>query len=197
VIGATSKVGAAGIWQFMPGIGRKYMIVNEQFDERRNPWKASEAAAKLLKENHIILNKNWGLALTAYNHGPGGVKTAMKKLGTKDISIIVRNYRSRNFDFASANFYTCFLAAVHAQKYRDIIWADHMTEGPLNYSTTKLKKSFKPAELTKSLGYSYQDILLYNPELDRSFKKNSIIPKGYRIFLPATSKLASVEMQAQ
>lgn len=195
VIGATSKVGAAGIWQFMPGIGRKFMIINDQFDERRNPWKASEAAAKLLKENHMILYKNWGLALTAYNHGPGGVKAAMKKMGTRDIGTIVRNYRSRNFDFASANFYTCFLAAVHAQMYRDVLWADRTTEGPLMYSTTRLKKSMKPIELVKSLGYSYQDILLYNPELDRSFKKNSMIPKGYRVFLPASSKLAAAEAQ--
>lgn len=194
VIGATSKVGAAGIWQFMPGIGRKFMVINEQFDERRNPWKASEAAAKLLKENHMILYKNWGLALTAYNHGPGGVKTAMKKLGTKDIGTIVRNYRSRNFDFASANFYTCFLAAVHAQKYREILWSDRTTESPLNYSTTRLKKSMKPIELAKNLGFSFQDILLYNPELDRSFKKNTIIPKGYRVFLPVSNKLAAAEV---
>ncbi len=195
VIGATSKVGAAGIWQFMPGIGRKFMVINDQFDERRNPWKASEAAAKLLKENHMILYKNWGLALTAYNHGPGGVKAAMKKIGTRDIGKIVRNYRSRNFDFASANFYTCFLAAVHAQIYRDVIWTDRTTESPLLYSTTRLKKSMKPAEMVKAIGFTYQEILLYNPELDRSFKKNSIIPKGYRLFLPASSKLASVESQ--
>lgn len=193
VIGATSKVGAAGIWQFMPGIGRKFMIVNDQFDERRNPWKASVAAAKLLKENHMILHRNWGLALTAYNHGPGGVRTAMKKIGTRDISKIVRNYRSRSFDFASANFYTCFLAAMHAEMYRDTLWTDHIPESPLNYTVTQLKKSFKPAELAKSFGFSNEEILLYNPELDRSFKRNSTIPKGYKLFLPTVAKLAAVE----
>lgn len=189
-IGATSKVGAAGIWQFMPGIGRQFMTINDQFDERRNPWKATEAAAKLLKENYMILHKNWGLALTAYNHGPGGVKLAMKKTGSRDISKIVRTYRSRNFDFASANFFTCFLAAVHAQMYRDILWTDRLTEPTLVYDSMKLKKSVRPTQLLQSLGLSAEQLLSFNPELDRSFKKNSVIPKGYKIFIPLQVKTA-------
>lgn len=193
--GATSKVGAAGIWQFMPGIGRKFMSVNEQFDERRNPWKATEAAAVLLKENYTILHKNWGLALTAYNHGPGGVRLAMKKLATKDISKIVRSYRSRNFDFASANFYTCFLAAVHAQMYRDLLWRDRVEESPLAYDSMRLKKSLRPAQLIETTGFSAEQILTFNPELDRSFKRNGMIPKGYRLFIPVVVKTAEIKDQ--
>ncbi len=192
VIGATSKVGAAGIWQFMPGIGRLFMTVNDQIDERRNPWKATEAAAKLLKENHMILHKNWGLALTAYNHGPAGVRRAMQALGTRDIAKIVKSYRSRNFDFASANFYTCFLAAVHAQMYKDIHWADHVYEPALSFDSLKLRKSFKPKQLVAATGLSHDQLLIFNPELDRAFKRNYIIPKGYRIFLPADAK-ASIQ----
>ncbi len=188
VIGATSKVGAAGIWQFMPGIGRQFMMVNEQIDERRNPWKATEAAAKLLKENHMILHKNWGLALTAYNHGPGGVRRAMQKIGTRDIAKIVRSYRSKNFDFASANFFTCFLAALHAQMYKDILWTDHMYEPALAFESLKLKKSYRPMQLATAIGLTNDQILMFNPELDRSFKRNYTIPKGYRIFLPAEAK---------
>ncbi len=189
VIGATSKVGAAGIWQFMPGVGRQFMRVNDQVDERRSPWKATEAAAKLLKENYIILHKKWGLALTAYNHGPGGVRKAMERTGTKDIARIVRSYRSKSFDFASANFYTCFLAAVHAQMYRDLLWPDHASESPLAYDSIFLKRSYKPRQLVQETGLSDEQILLYNPELDRSFKRNYVIPKGYRLFLPSEAKL--------
>lgn len=190
VIGATSKVGAAGIWQFMPGIGSKFMMVNDRIDERRNPWKATEAAAKLLKENHLILHKKWGLALTAYNHGPGGVRRAMQALGTKDIAKIVKSYRSRNFDFASANFFTCFLAAVHAQMYRDILWPDHVYEPALIYDSVKLSRNFKPNQLADLTGLTNEQLLLYNPELDRSFNRNYVIPKGYRIFLPAEVKMS-------
>jgi membrane-bound lytic murein transglycosylase D len=190
VIGATSKVGAAGIWQFMPGVGRQFMRVNDQVDERRSPWKATEAAAKLLKENYIILHKHWGLALTAYNHGPGGVRKAMQATGSKDIAQIVRRYRSKSFDFASANFYTCFLAAVHAQMYRDLIFPDRTLEAPLAYDSIHLKKSFKPRQLVQWTGLTDEQILLYNPELDRSFKRNYVIPKGYRLFLPSEAKMS-------
>ncbi len=190
VIGATSKVGAAGIWQFMPGVGRQFMRVNDQVDERRSPWKATEAAAKLLKENYIILHKKWGLALTAYNHGPGGVRKAMQTTGSKDIAQIVRRYRSKSFDFASANFYTCFLAAVHAQMYRDLIFPERMPEAPLAYDSIHLKKAFKPRQLVQWTGLTDEQILLYNPELDRSFKRNYVIPKGYRLFLPSDAKMS-------
>lgn len=193
VIGATSKVGAAGIWQFMPGIGRKFMTVNDRVDERRNPWKATEAAARLLKENHTILYKRWGLALTAYNHGPGGVRQAMAKINSRDIAKIVRSYRSRNFDFASANFYTCFLAALYAHEYRDILWADHFYEPALAFDSIKLVKAYKPAQLTQLTGLTGEQILLYNPELDRSFRRNYVIPKGYRLFLPSDVKLAMLD----
>ncbi len=190
VIGATSKVGAAGIWQFMPNTGRIFMQVNDRIDERRNPWKATQAAAKLLKENYTILHKQWGLALTAYNHGPSGVRRAMKAVGSKDIAKIVKAYRSKNFDFASANFYTCFLAALYAHAYRDILWPDHIYEPSLAFEELKLTKSYKPRDLTTRTGLSHEELLLYNPELDRSFAKNYSVPKGFRLLLPAEAKLA-------
>ena len=200
VIGATSKVGAAGIWQFMPGIGRKFLNINDSFDERRNPWKSSEAAAKLLKENHQILKRNWGLALTAYNHGPGGVRKAMEVTKSNDIAKIVRSYRSRNFDFASANFYTCFLAALHAQMYKDMIWPDHISEPALEYETVKVKRSAKVKEILKISGLSDEEFLSYNPELDRALRKDLKVTTGHKLFLPEASaenfleKLATINL---
>lgn len=186
VIGATSKVGAAGIWQFMPGIGKKFLKITDDIDERRNPWKATQAAAKLLKENHMILHRNWGLALTAYNHGPGGVRQAMKVTGSKDIAKIVRTYRSKNFDFASANFYTCFLAALYAYTYNDMIWTDAMIQAPLAYEKVKIKKSVKVRELVSKAQVTDEEFLSYNPELDRVVKRNLSVPRGYEIFLPTS-----------
>lgn len=192
VIGATSKVGAAGIWQFMPGIGKKFMMVNDSIDERRNPFKATEAAAKLLKENHMILHRNWGLALTAYNHGPGGVRKAIKATGSKDIAKIVRSYRTKNFDFASSNFFTCFLAALHAHEYRDLLFKDHNYEPKVATTSLRLKKAYRAHALAKATDLTREQILALNPELDRVFRRNEVIPKGYRLFFTLES-MASVE----
>lgn len=196
VIGATSKVGAAGIWQFMPGIGRKFLKVTDEIDERRNPWKSTVAAAQLLKENHMILHRNWGLALTAYNHGPGGVRQAMKVTGSRDIAKIVRTYRSKNFDFASSNFYTCFLAALYAYSYKDMIWSDPMIHAPLAYEKVKIKKSSLVRDILKKAQVSEEEFLAYNPELDRATRKNLRVPRGYEIFLPKGMAESFVESVA-
>ena len=107
---AYSHAGAAGLWQFMPSTGRMYMRIDRAVDERYDPWKSSEAAAKLLGSNYRVTGA-WPLAITAYNHGAGGMLRASKQLGTKDISVIIDRYESDSFGFASRNFYTEFLAA--------------------------------------------------------------------------------------
>ena len=113
---ARSKAGAAGIWQFMPSTGRRFLRVNKRVDERHDVRLATIAATKLLKENYSLLG-TWPLAITAYNHGAGGMRRAVKKTGTKNIGTIVRRYRGRSFGFASRNFYAEFLAAVHVAKH--------------------------------------------------------------------------------
>src|SRR5213076_396741 len=93
---AYSKVGAAGLWQFMRSMGRRYMRIDSAVDYRLDPFRSTEAAAQLL----------------AYNHGTAGVRRAKETLGTDDIARIVRSYSSRTFGFASRNFYVSFLAAL-------------------------------------------------------------------------------------
>lgn len=71
---AHSSVGAAGIWQFMPRTARVYkMAVGRYVDERRDPIKATRAAAKYLKTAYDALG-SWPLAIVSYNHGVGGVR---------------------------------------------------------------------------------------------------------------------------
>ena len=112
---ARSRSGAAGLWQFMPSTGRRFLTVNNRVDERHNVRLATIAASKLLKENYRLLG-TWPLAITAYNHGAWGMKRAVAKTGTKDIGKIVQRYRGRSFGFASRNFYAEFLAAVHVAR---------------------------------------------------------------------------------
>ncbi len=80
----------------------------------------TEAAANLMLYNYRLLG-SWPLAVTAYNHGPGGLRRAQEQLGTSDIAVIVKRYQGATFGFASRNFYVAFLAALevdrNAEKY--------------------------------------------------------------------------------
>jgi membrane-bound lytic murein transglycosylase D len=109
-----SKAGAAGIWQFTRGTGRLYMTINRRVDQRLDPAIATRAAARLLRDNYKALG-SWPLAITAYNHGRGGMMRAQNEAGP-EITSIINEYRGRLFGYASMNFYTEFLAAVDVYK---------------------------------------------------------------------------------
>ena len=80
---ATSRVGAAGLWQFMYNTGRVYDLeVNSVLDERRDPVKASYAAARYLSDLHRVFD-DWTLAIAAYNCGPGNINKAIARSGGK------------------------------------------------------------------------------------------------------------------
>ncbi|MFM6929365.1 MAG: lytic transglycosylase domain-containing protein [Bdellovibrio sp.] len=180
---ATSKVGASGIWQFMGGTGRKFMIVDNNIDERHSPFKASEAAARLLKENHMILKKSWPLAITAWNHGPPGIRKAMAKTGSKDLGVIVEKFRTKSFDFASSNFYCEFLGALYAEKYHEEIFKDVNYEETLNLHTVKLNRNIGAKELVRLSGLSNDDFMLFNPDLKKAVAMNASIPTGFTLML--------------
>jgi len=119
---AESKVGALGIWQFMPHIGNHFMPKRTEFvDYRSNPFIASIAALHLLKENHKIL-KSWDLAVTAYNSGTKHLVKARKELGISKLEEIFLQYNHPHIGFASKNFYAEFIALVSTLSYRDEIF---------------------------------------------------------------------------
>ena len=99
------------MWQFMRSTGVRYMRIDHIVDERRDPFFATDAAARLLADNYSVI-QSWPLALTAYNHGLAGMRRAVEQQKTSDIATIVAKYQSRSFGFASRNFYTAFLAAL-------------------------------------------------------------------------------------
>ncbi len=105
---ATSRVGAAGLWQFMPATGKEYGLKqNSKLDERRDPHKSTKAAIKYLKRLH---NKyqDWELALAAYNSGPGRVNRAIRRGQSKNFWKIKKYLpkETRNYvpAFVAANY---------------------------------------------------------------------------------------------
>jgi membrane-bound lytic murein transglycosylase D len=80
---AVSRVGATGLWQFMYSTGRMYgLVINSVVDERRDPIKATHAAAKYLRDLYNIFN-DWTLVIAAYNCGPGNVNKAIRRSDNK------------------------------------------------------------------------------------------------------------------
>jgi membrane-bound lytic murein transglycosylase D len=185
---AISKVGASGIWQFMQNTGKKFLKVGNLIDERNSPIKATEAAAKLMLSNFRIL-RSWPLALTAYNHGAGGVIRATKKLKTKNLADIVGRYRSRSFSFASENFYCEFLAALHADKYQEEVFGQMPKHPPLQSETALVKYSMRVRTLVDIVGITIEELKLFNPDFKRkAIAGSTYIPSGYRVLLPMGRK---------
>jgi membrane-bound lytic murein transglycosylase D len=108
---ARSKAGAVGMWQFSRSTGKRYLNVTRQRDDRRDPIRATEAAARLLRHNYEALG-SWPLALLAYNHGREGIVIAKATLGSDAVDEIIVRYNGPRFGFASRNFYPEFLAAL-------------------------------------------------------------------------------------
>ena len=101
---AQSRVGASGIWQIMPRTGKAYGgIVSRFIDERNSPLKATNMAASLLKQDYKFF-KSWPLAVTAYNHGIGGLNKAIRRSRTRKLHEIIERYHRGSFKFASSNF---------------------------------------------------------------------------------------------
>ncbi len=183
-VGAHSSAGAAGIWQFTYGTGRLFLKIDGYRDERRDPLKATEAAAALLRQNFDKLG-SWPLAITAYNHGSAGMARAVRTVGTKNLGIISESYKSRSFGFASRNFYAEFLAA------RDAVARAEEICGPISVDAYapdhfELDSYVSLADLSRASGISTSRLIELNPALRPGVVSGvHRVPKGYRLNLPA------------
>ncbi|WP_455196933.1 LysM peptidoglycan-binding domain-containing protein [Kaarinaea lacus] len=178
---AYSKVGAAGMWQFMRSTGRRFMRVDHVLDERMDPFAATVAAARLLENNYAVTGA-WPLAITAYNHGAAGMRRAAAKLGTTDITTILRKYRSRTFGFASRNFYVAFLAAVEIDSNPEKYFGKLELEPPVDYEIVKIPAYVDANALVKALNIPREELMDTNPALRPAvWSGNKYVPKGYEL----------------
>src|ERR1700722_18167473 len=185
-LAAYSKVGAAGLWQFMPSTARRYMRVDSVVDQRLDPYTATEAAANLMLYNYRLVG-TWPLAVTAYNHGPGGLRTAQDELGSSDIAVIVKRYQGRTFGFASRNFYVAFLAALEVDRNAEKYFGP-IARLPETDSTTVELPDYIPVDaLAKAFKADMGALRVLNPALRPPIWNGSrFVPRGYTLRLPGT-----------
>ncbi len=185
---AYSKVGASGIWQIMPRTGKAYMIVNEHVDERNSPLKATVTAGRLLRSYFKFL-KSWPLTITSYNHGIGNIQKAIKRAGSRDLSEIISRYHQGDFRFASSNFFTCFLAAMYAEKYHELIFKEVPREPLQEREIIRVAAGTRTRALMKITGMNQEQLLRYNLDLRGALKFNTTLPRGFKLHVPPASKM--------
>ena len=168
---ATSRVGAAGLWQFMVGTGEGLGLrFDSRVDERREPFKSSEAAARYLKDLHSIYN-DWSLAIAAYNCGPGNVNKALKRAGGGDFWDIYY-YLPKE----TRGYVPCFIAACYVMNY----YGKHgikpaLMKKPLVVDTLHINKDVHFDQICHVLDIPIEELQVLNPQ----YRTNMIPGNSY------------------
>ncbi|OFZ20138.1 MAG: hypothetical protein A2X94_09530 [Bdellovibrionales bacterium GWB1_55_8] len=186
-VGVTSRVGAAGVWQFMPDSAKEYLLVHpaSKIDERLSPLKSTVAAAKLLKRNRRILG-NWALAVTSYNHGMRHLRNIASRTSDEFRSVAhvfkTCGPHRHGVGWASRNYYAEFLAMVHAEAYRDLLYNDLRKPNSRAVTFAELKAPTSLSEFAMSRGLSLHEMVQLNQEVG-DFRV--ALPRGFILTIPS------------
>lgn len=177
---ARSRSGAVGLWQFMYRTGKIYNLNSTSYlDERRDPYKATEAACEYFRFLHGMFG-NWELVLAAYNGGPGTVSKAIRRSGGKRDYWEIRPYLS----VETRGYVPAFIAVNYVMNHA----ADHnifpVKPAFFRYEldTVVIKKHTNLQTLASVLQMPYSEIAFLNPIYRRSIVPET--PKGLPLLLP-------------
>jgi membrane-bound lytic murein transglycosylase D len=167
-----SRVGAMGLWQFMPATGRMYgMHVNEEIDDRMDPEKSTLAAAKYLKSLYGMFG-NWEVALAAYNCGPGNVRKAIRRSGGKSTFWEIYEHLPRETRSYVPQFQAMLYILNHLEAHN--LNLEEPTY-PLAYEEVNFDKAFHLEKLAELTSICLHDLEELNPSI-----KNRKIPESNR-----------------
>ncbi len=172
------------------------MRIDHIVDERRDPFMATKAAARLLADNHSVV-ETWPLALTAYNHGLAGMRRAADLHKTTDIATIIAKYQSRSFGFASRNFYTAFLAALSIDQDPERYF-EHLRVDPPSPTGIVVVPAFMHADkLADALSLRFGTLRSLNPALsDAVWSGDKFVPEGFELRVPQATAAVAEELMA-
>ncbi|MBK7938726.1 MAG: transglycosylase SLT domain-containing protein [Lewinellaceae bacterium] len=176
---AVSRVGATGLWQFMPYTGADYGLhTTGVVEERSDPVKSTDAAARYLKALFTQYD-DWALALAAYNSGPGRVNSAIKRAHSRNFWAIQRYLpkETRNYvpAFIAAT-YICNYYQAHGLAPNNPDFDEQLT------SYIKVYEGLSFRDIAEATGIDYAVVKTLNP----GFRRDYVPPTtdGYFIILP-------------
>lgn len=158
---AVSRAGAVGLWQFMIGTAKKYGLeVTSLIDERKDPIKASYAAAHMLKDLYDIFG-DWSLAIAAYNCGPGNVSKAIRRAGGKKDFWEICQYLPAE----TRGYVPAFIAANYVMSY----YCEHNicpvgTTLPQATDTLLLNRNVRMEKIAATCDISIEELRALNPQ---------------------------------
>ena len=177
---AVSRVGAGGLWQFMPYTGKEYNLhINDYVDERMDPRLSTEAAVKYLTNLNERYD-DWILALAAYNCGPGRVNKAIRRANSKDFWKIYK-YLPRE----TRNYVPAYIAVAYLMNYYGLHDLNPVYPS-LDYQVTDTMVVYDYLDFSRVVKKCDVELKVVQ-KLNPSFKLN-LIPtnrKGYILTLPA------------
>jgi len=174
---ARSRAAAVGMWQFIRATGRTYGLQQDSWvDERRDPEKATRAAARFLKYLYET-NDDWYLALAGYNAGQGRVSGAVQGTGSRNFW---DHARSRYLRTETKNYVPQFCAAVLVGKHPERFGLEVLQLEPYEYETVEVNKSISLSALTSRAGLAPDTLRELNPELIR----RTTPPRRYQLKVP-------------
>lgn len=171
--GATSRVGAAGLWQFMIGTGKQYGLeVTSLVDERRDPVKASFAAARYLKDLYDIFG-DWTLVIASYNCGPNNVSKAIKRAGGVTDYWTIYPYLPRE----TQGYVPAFIAANYIMNY----YCEHnicpvKTTLPPTSDTLHVTRNVRLDRVEQVCGVPLDELKALNPQYRTNMVPGEVRP---------------------
>ena len=201
---AVSRVGAAGLWQFMPATGKQYGLeLNSLVDERRDPVKSSYAAARYLKDLYRIFG-DWNLVIAAYNCGPENINKAIRraraakgKIQEGDVLTAADKDYWHIYPYLPAEtrgYVPAFIAANYIMTY----YCDHnicpmTTRLPAQTDTVIVKRNVHLEQVAAVLGLDIDMLRSLNPEYRRDVVPGLTKPSAIRLPLADTGRFIDNE----
>lgn len=165
---AVSRAGATGIWQFMYSTGKMYGLeVNTFVDDRRDPIKATDAAARHLRDLYNMF-QDWGLAISAYNCGPGNVRKAIQRSGGKTNFWDIINFLPKE----TRSYFPAYIGAFYMMKYHHLYGIQAPSIAiPTAVDTVMVTKEIHLEQVANVLNIDIEEIRTLNPQY-----KKDVIP---------------------